>query len=53
MTRAEQRRNRKLYERDFAAFCKIIRQYFPEFTQWLCETRRTALSPSTAHTIRL
>ena len=38
MTRAEQRRNRKLYERDFAAFCKIIRQYFPEFTQWLCET---------------
>lgn len=38
MTRAEQRRNRKLYERDFAAFCKIIHQYFPEFTQWLCET---------------
>ena len=38
MTRAEQRRTRKLYERDFAAFCKIIRQYFPEFTQWLCET---------------
>ena len=39
MIRAEQRRNRKLYEQsDFAAFCKIIRQYFPEFTQWLCET---------------
>jgi hypothetical protein len=38
MTRAEQRRNRKLNERDFAVFYKIIRQYFPEFTQWLCET---------------
>lgn len=38
MTRAEQRKTRKLYERDFAAFCKIIRQYFPRFTQWLCET---------------
>lgn len=46
MTRAEQRRTRKLYERDFAAFCKIIRQYFPGFTQWLCETsdpRRSSL----------
>ena len=28
MTRAKQRRTRKLYERDFAAFRKIIRQYF-------------------------
>lgn len=46
MSRAEQRRSRKLYERDFAAFCKIIRQYFPEFTQWLRETsdpRRSSL----------
>lgn len=35
MTRAEHRREKKKYEKDFAAFCKITKQYFPDFVQWM------------------
>ena len=35
MTRSERRREQKKYEKDFAAFCKITKQYFPELIQWL------------------
>lgn len=39
MTRAERRRQEKKYQKDFAAFCKITKQYFPEFIQWLQELK--------------
>lgn len=39
MTRPERRRQKKKYEKDFAAFCKITKQYFPEFIQWLQELK--------------
>ena len=35
MTRPERRQEKKKYEKDFVAFCKITRQYFPDFIQWL------------------
>lgn len=39
MTRPERRREKKKYEKDFAAFCKIMKQYFPKFTEWLGELK--------------
>lgn len=39
MTRPERRKEKKKYEKDFAAFCKIMRQYFPKFTEWLGELK--------------
>lgn len=39
MTRSERRREKKKYEKDFAAFCKIMRQYFPKFIEWLRELK--------------
>ena len=39
MTRSERRREQKKYEKDFAAFCKITKQYFPELIQWLQELK--------------
>lgn len=35
MTRPQRREEKKKCSKDFAAFCRIIRQYFPEFTSWL------------------
>lgn len=35
MTRAERRREQKKYGKDFAAFCRIMRLYFPKFVDWL------------------
>ena len=35
MTRSERRREKKKYERDFVAFCRIMRQFFPNFIEWL------------------
>lgn len=35
MTRAERRREKKKYQKDFVAFCRIMRQYFPDFIEWL------------------
>ncbi len=35
MTRPERRNEKKKHEKDFAAFCRITRQYFPDFVQWL------------------
>lgn len=35
MTRPERRQEKKKHERDFAAFCRITRRYFPDFVQWL------------------
>ncbi len=39
MTRSERRNEKKKYEKDFAAFCRITRQYFPEFTCRLREIK--------------
>lgn len=39
MTRSERRREKKKYEKDFAAFCKIMKQYFPKFIEWLGEVK--------------
>lgn len=39
MTRPERRRQKKKYGKDFAVFCKITKQYFPEFIQWLQELK--------------
>lgn len=39
MTRPERRREKKKYEKDFAAFCKIMKQYFPKFTEWMRELK--------------
>ena len=39
MTRSERRREKKKYEKDFAALCKIMKQYFPKFTEWLGELK--------------
>lgn len=39
MTRPERRREKKKYEKDFAAFCRIMKQYFPKFTEWMRELR--------------
>lgn len=39
MTRHERRQEKKKYEKDFAAFCRITRQYFPDFVQWLQEIK--------------
>lgn len=35
MTRSERRREKKKHAKDFAAFCRITRRYFPDFIQWL------------------
>lgn len=37
MTRSERRREKKKYGKDFAAFCRIMNQYFPQFSEWLGE----------------
>ncbi len=39
MTRPERRQEKKKYEKDFVAFCRITRQYFPDFVQWLQEIK--------------
>lgn len=39
MTRSERRSKKKKYEKAFAAFCKIMKQYFPKFTKWLKELK--------------
>lgn len=39
MTRPERRQEKKKYEKDFAAFCRITRQYFPDLVQWLQEIK--------------
>lgn len=39
MTRPERRNEKKKYEKDFAAFCRITRQYFPDLVQWLHEIK--------------
>lgn len=39
MTRPQRREEKKKCSKDFAAFCRIIRQYFPEFTSWLQEVK--------------
>ena len=39
MTRPERRQEKKKYEKDFAAFCRITRRYFPDFVQWLQEIK--------------
>lgn len=39
MTRLERRREKKKYEKDFAAFSRIMKQYFPHFTGWLGELK--------------
>ena len=39
MTRPERRREQKKYEKDFVAFCKIMNQYFPKFTEWMRELK--------------
>lgn len=39
MTRPQRREEKKKCSRDFAAFCKITRQYFPEFIRWLQEIK--------------
>lgn len=35
MTRAERRRDKKKYEKDFVHFCRIMKLYFPDFIHWL------------------
>lgn len=39
MTRPQRREEKKKCSKDFAAFCRITRQYFPEFTKWLQEIK--------------
>lgn len=39
MTRPECRQEKKKYEKEFAAFFRITRQYFPDFVQWLQEIK--------------
>ncbi len=39
MTRQQRREEKKKCSRDFAAFCRITKQYFPEFTSWLQEIK--------------
>jgi len=39
MTRQLRREAKKKCSKDFAAFCRITRQYFPEFTRWLQEIK--------------
>lgn len=39
MTRPERRREKEKYEKEFAASCRITRQYFPDFVQWLQEIK--------------
>ena len=34
MTRPQRREEKEKCSRDFAAFCRITRQYFPEFISW-------------------
>ena len=38
-TGTQKRREKKNYEKDFAVFCKIMKQYFPKFTEWMRELK--------------
>lgn len=39
MTRAEKRREKKKYGKDFAVFCRVVRLYFPDFIDWLASLK--------------